>query len=97
MVSVMDCELTCENTLIKFSCVIILVYDTNTYAKITEHNNGFSKIARVNGICPYDGRGLRAVWYSPLRWGGLRANGIKNTSACGAEWIKNPAFIIHLA
>jgi hypothetical protein len=60
MVSVMDCELTCENTLIKFSCVIILVYDTNTYAKITEHNNGFSNIAR-------------AVWYSPLRWGGLRA------------------------
>ncbi|MEY2845177.1 MAG: hypothetical protein RL076_723 [Chloroflexota bacterium] len=34
----------------------------NTYAKITEHNNGFSNIARANGIRPYDG-GITGEWY----------------------------------
>ena len=50
----------------------------NTYAKITSHNNGFSKIARANvcvptmgglranGIRTYDG-GITGEWYSLLQ------------------------------
>ena len=44
----------------------------NTYAKITSHNNGFSKIARANVCVPTMG-GITGEYHAPLRWAGLRA------------------------
>jgi hypothetical protein len=44
------------------------ITNTYTHAKITPHNNGFSKIAQANGMRPYDG-GITGEWYSHLRWG----------------------------
>ncbi|MEY2845099.1 MAG: hypothetical protein RL076_645 [Chloroflexota bacterium] len=41
----------------------------NAYAKITEHNNGFSKFACVNGIRPYDGGDDGRISFAPTMGG----------------------------